>query len=160
MMPSRLPAVPTWIFSLLLSFCLGGIAAHADSETDPSKLIWQQSSEQGVFEVTLDPGVEKVGDDKQGLDQAIEINQFLEWVVTITTPDGEFVTPARVAVSGGMPMHGHGLPSQPQVSEYLGDGKYRLKGLMFSMNGRWELALDIQSKGQRDRVVFDLKIDY
>ena len=76
------------------------------------------------------------------------------------TPDGKAVAPARVSVSGGMPLHGHGLPSQPQVSEHTEDGKYLVKGLKFNMNGGWELAFDIQSEDQRDKVNFDIKIDF
>ena len=112
--------------------------------------VWSQTSSNGLFEVTLDPQT----------DDAVQINQFLAWIVTIKTTDGEVVTPARVTVSGGMPMHGHGLPSQPQVSEYLGEGKYLLKGLMFSMKGRWSINLDIQSQSSRDRVSFEIKLDY
>lgn len=126
------------------------LSCIADTNSDPDKLMWQQTSEQGIFDVTLDSNAGDV----------VAINEFLEWVLIIKDADGEPVTPVRVAVSGGMPMHGHGLPSQPQVSEYLGDGKYLIKGLKFSMNGRWELAFDIQSKEQADKVVFDFKIDY
>jgi len=85
---------------------------------------------------------------------------MIEWVVTIKTADGNPVEPARVLVTGGMPMHGHGLPTQPQVSEYLGDGRYLLKGLKFSMNGRWEINLEIQSKNLNDKVTFNVKIAY
>ncbi len=127
----------------------GADASESDVTTSP-KLQWRQTSTNGVFDVTLDPQT----------DDSIEINQFLEWVVTIKTADGQAVSPARVSVEGGMPMHGHGLPSQPQVSEYLGDGKYLLKGLMFSMHGRWTVELLIQSKSLRDRVAFDIKLDY
>lgn len=137
------------VFLIWLALCFNG--SFADTQkADSEKLVWQQASEKGLFEVTLDA---QSGD-------SVAINQFLEWVLTVKTAEGEDVTPARITVSGGMPMHGHGLPSQPQVSEYIGDGKYLLKGLQFSMNGRWELAFDIQSKEQRDKVVFELKVDY
>ena len=141
--------------SVALTLCL---SACADDEPEqvkvqgqvPDKLIWQQVSERGAFEVTLDSQT----------DGSVAINEFLEWVLTVKKPDGELVDPARVSVSGGMPAHGHGLPSQPQVSEHPADGKYLVKGLQFSMNGDWELAFDIQSQDQRDKVVFDLKVDF
>lgn len=132
-------------------FCLVFISASVHSDQEAQKiLVWQQTSEQGVFNVTLDSQVEN----------AVEINEFLEWILTVELASGEAVTPARITVGGGMPAHGHGLPTQPQVSEYLGEGKYLVKGLKFSMNGRWELSFDIQSKDHNDKVVFDLKIDY
>jgi len=141
-------SVRSWLLCLIAGML--SFSCIADTNSDPDKLMWQQTSEQGIFDVTLDSNTNDV----------VAINEFLEWVLIIKDADGEPVTPVRVAVSGGMPMHGHGLPSQPQVSEYLGDGKYLIKGLKFSMNGRWELAFDIQSKEQADKVVFDFKIDY
>ena len=137
-----------------LTVCLLCVNGCADKESAQGaaqeKLMWQQVSEQGAFEVTLDP---------QDSD-AVAINQFQEWVLTVKNADGEPVAPARVSVSGGMPAHGHGLPSQPQVGEHPEDGKYLVKGLKFSMNGSWELAFDIQSEDQRDKVNFDIEIDY
>lgn len=132
-------------------FCLVFISTSVLGEqASQGTLVWQQTSEQGVFNVTLDSQVEN----------AVEINEFLEWILTVESVSGEAVSPARITVGGGMPAHGHGLPTQPQVSEYLGEGKYLVKGLKFSMNGRWELSFDIQSEDQKDKVVFDLKIDY
>ncbi len=132
-------------------FCLVFITTSVLGEqATQESLVWQQTSEQGLFNVTLDSQVEN----------AVEINEFLEWILTVESVSGEAVSPARITVGGGMPAHGHGLPTQPQVSEYLGEGKYLVKGLKFSMNGRWELSFDIQSEDHRDKVVFDLKIDY
>jgi len=147
------PSIRSWLFFLVagvLSFSCSAETTSNPEKPESEKLIWQQTSEQGIFDVTLDSNTAGV----------VAINEFLEWVLIIKDAEGEPVTPVRVSVSGGMPMHGHGLPSQPQVSEYLGDGKYLIKGLQFSMNGRWELAFDIQSKEQTDKVVFEFKIDY
>ena len=110
----------------------------------------QKQSEKGMFAVSLDPQSS----------EKIELNEFLEWVVTIETPEGEPVTPARVSVGGGMPAHGHGFPTDPQISEHSEDGKYLLKGLMFSMNGTWLLELDIQSQDTSDKVAFDIDLDF
>ncbi len=119
------------------------------AETDANGLSWQQTSEQGLFEVTLD---------SQTAD-SVEINQFLEWVLTVKTPAGEPVEPARITVGGGMAAHGHGLPTQPRIADYLGEGRYLVKGLQFSMNGNWQLEFDIQAKDKTDKAVFELKID-
>ena len=138
---------------LCLVSCLG-LSACADKEPEEppeqEKPVWQKVSEQGAFEVTLDPQ----------FNESVAINEFLEWVLTVKTSDGKPVTPARVSVSGGMPLHGHGLPSQPQVSEHPEDGKYLVKGLKFNMNGDWELGFDIWSEDQRDKVNFEIKIDF
>lgn len=127
---------------LLASLCVGA--------NDTDKLVWQQVSQNGIFDVTLDAQA----------DDTVEINQFLEWILTVKTVAGEVVAPARISVDGGMQVHGHGLPTQPQISEYPGEGNYLIKGLKFNMNGNWELAFDIQTEDQQDSVVFELKIDY
>ena len=110
----------------------------------------QKQSENGMFEVSVDPQSS----------EKIELNEFVEWVVTIQTPEGDPVTPARVSVGGGMPAHGHGFPTDPQISEHSEEGKYLLKGLMFSMTGTWLLELDIQSKEASDKVAFDIDLDF
>jgi len=112
-------------------------------------LSWTQLSKNGVFEVTL-----------QSQAQRIAINKYLDWKLIIRTADGESVSPVRVRIGGGMPMHGHGLPTQPQLGKHLGDGAYMLKGLLFSMNGSWVLELDIQSKTLKDSVTLELEVDY
>ena len=147
------PSKPTRFRLLCLMSCLLSVTACADKaekELEQEELTWQQMSEQGAFEVTLDPQ----------FDDSVAINEFLEWVLTVKSADGKTVDPARVSVSGGMPAHGHGLPSQPQVSEHPEDGKYLVKGLKFNMNGDWELAFDIQSEDQRDTVNFEVEIDF
>lgn len=144
----RVPHLGT--FSKIISGLILCVALINGALADSKVTTWDQTSENGVFEVTLNPQT----------DESIEISEFLEWTVTVKTPDGEPVTPARITVDGGMPMHGHGLPSQPQVGEYLGEGKYLLKGLMFSMHGRWEILLDIQSRSLSDTVRFEIVLDY
>lgn len=124
-------------------------ASHSASMAESDHQSWTQHSENGVFEVTL-----------QSQNQNIEINEYLDWKLIIRTADGEPVSPVRVRIGGGMPMHGHGLPTQPQLGKHLGDGAYMLKGLLFSMNGSWVLELDIQSKTLTDSVKFELEVDY
>jgi hypothetical protein len=42
--------------------------------------------------------------------------------------NGEPVENATIAVDGDMPEHGHGLPTCPQVTKYLGNGDYLVEG--------------------------------
>src|SRR5262245_28595617 len=51
---------------------------------------------------------------------------------------GRPVEGARITVDGGMPEHGHGLPTQPQVQGSVGGGLYDIEGVRFSMGGWWE----------------------
>ena len=83
------------------------------------------------------------------------INQIHSWQVKLSTPDGVPVTHARINVDGGMPQHGHGLPTRPQVTRELADGTYLLEGMKFSMTGWWEIKLAIQTANAADRVTFN-----
>ena len=72
------------------------------------------------------------------------------WLLTLKTKTGASVERAAIAISGGMPQHNHGLPTSPQVTDYLGDGRYRIEGVKFTMSGWWQLRFAI-SAGRRLR---------
>jgi YtkA-like len=80
------------------------------------------------------------------------------WVLTLMTPDGKPVEGAKIWIDGGMPQHGHGLPTSPQMTSYLGDGRYRIEGMKFNMGGWWELKFAISGSPGDDRVTFNLML--
>lgn len=88
----------------------------------------------------------------------VPLNQMHTWTLTVTTPDGAPVENAEILVDGGMPQHGHGLPTSPQVTEYLGNGEYRVEGLRFQMTGWWEVKFNISAGGQTDSITFNLTL--
>ena len=90
--------------------------------------------------------------------EPITINQIHNWVLHIETPAGDPVSGAKISVSGGMPMHNHGLPTNPKVTTDLGRGKYKLEGLRFHMRGYWELIVIIEVQGRRDTGIVKLNI--
>jgi hypothetical protein len=51
-----------------------------------------------------------------------------------------------------MPEHRHGMNYRPSVKR-LGDGRWRVEGLMFHMPGRWELRLDVQAGGATEQLL-------
>lgn len=51
-----------------------------------------------------------------------------------------------------MPEHRHGMNYRPSVKS-LGDGRWRVEGLMFHMPGRWELQLDVKADGRTERLL-------
>jgi hypothetical protein len=91
---------------------------------------------------------------------AVEIGKFQTWVLELRTSDGAAVAGAAVAIAGGMPGHGHGLPTQPQVTEELGMGQYRIEGVKLNMAGAWVIEVFVESSAARDRLRFDLGVDY
>lgn len=88
----------------------------------------------------------------------VPLNKIHTWTLTVTTPDGALVENAEIIVDGGMPQHGHGLPTRPQVTAYLGNGEYRVEGLRFQMTGWWEVKFIISAGGQTDSITFNLSL--
>jgi hypothetical protein len=83
------------------------------------------------------------------------INQLHSWQVKLSTPAGAPVTQARITVDGGMPQHGHGLPTRPRVTRELPEGGYLIEGMKFSMTGWWEIKLAVDGPAGVDRVTFN-----
>ncbi len=106
------------------------------------------TSEQGHFDVAV---VQK---------ESLSIGQFLSWEIIVRDRKGDAVFPAQIGVSGGMPAHRHGLPTQPQVSRYLGEGKYLVEGLKFGMSGEWVVLFGIQTPANRDVVRYELQVSH
>lgn len=91
--------------------------------------------------------------------QAPAINQMHSWKVKLATADGQPVHGATFAVDGGMPQHGHGLPTQPRVTRELAAGTYQLDGMKFSMTGWWEVKLAIDGPQGADKVTFNTVVE-
>jgi hypothetical protein len=91
---------------------------------------------------------------------AVEIGNFQTWILELRQTGGAAVTGANLAIAGGMPGHGHGLPTQPQVTEELGGGRYRIEGMKLNMVGAWVIEVFVSTSVGRDRLRFDLAIDY
>lgn len=85
----------------------------------------------------------------------VAVNQIHAWQIDVTSATGEPVKNARISVAGGMPQHGHGFPTQPRVTKELGEGRYLLEGMKFSMVGWWEIKLDISASLGQDQVTFN-----
>jgi hypothetical protein len=111
-------------------------------------LSLDKSSAAGVYRVALVPPA-----------QPPAINQMHSWKVKLATSDGSPVHGARFLVDGGMPQHGHGLPTQPRVTRETGDGTYALDGMKFSMTGWWEVKLAIDGPQGADKVTFNTVVE-
>jgi hypothetical protein len=71
---------------------------------------------------------------------------------------GTPVRGAMVKIDGGMPQHGHGLPTRPRVTGESADGVYMVDGLRFNMGGWWELRFTFERAGLVDRVTFNVRL--
>jgi hypothetical protein len=63
-----------------------------------------------------------------------------------------------ITVDGGMPQHGHGLPTKPRVTRALGNGDHLVEGMKFNMGGWWVVKFAVAGEAGRDSVVFNLKL--
>jgi hypothetical protein len=136
---------------IVIALAIGAIAAGAFildrmmSLPDGLDLSRSKASEGKTYVVAVAPEHEPL---HQG--------EMHAWVLTLKTPDGAPVESARIGVDGDMPQHGHGLPTSPQMTTYLGAGRYRIEGVKFNMGGWWELKFAISAPPGDDRAVFNL----
>ena len=78
--------------------------------------------------------------------------------VAITDANGAPIEHANITIDGGMPQHGHGLPTRPRVTKQLGDGVYQIEGVRFNMGGWWEFKLSVTTDSGTDLVTFNLNL--
>jgi len=127
---------------------LAAVAAHAMGRShDGADLSTRRLSRDGRYEVTYTP-------------EALPIPKrtLHAWTFEVRTRDGRPVEGASLKVGGGMPDHGHGLPTAPAVREALGGGRYVVDGMKFSMGGYWVVDLAIDSSAGADMVRFELQL--
>jgi len=88
--------------------------------------------------------------------QPVPVNNLQSWDLTVKTADGRPVKGANIKILGDMPEHGHGFPTEPEVSGTMEDGQYLAEGLKFSMPGWWVVTFHITAGDMVDHVSFNL----
>jgi sugar lactone lactonase YvrE len=68
------------------------------------------------------------------------------------------LTDATLAVDAVMPEHRHGMNTQPEVLS-LGNGRFRVQGLMLHMAGLWELYFDVARGGVTERAQVGIALE-
>jgi hypothetical protein len=119
-------------------------SAEASGDLDYSRT---RSSEAGVYRGTIRPE----GD-------SIPQGRLQRWTLHLETAGGTAVDSATIAVDGGMPQHGHGLPTKPVVTRHSGKGDHIVEGLKFNMGGWWVVKFRVTSTSGTDVLVFNLKL--
>jgi hypothetical protein len=90
--------------------------------------------------------------------ESIKVGKLHRWTIAVATTDGAPVDSASITVDGGMPQHGHGLPTKPVVTDHMGGGQHLIDGMKFNMGGWWVVKLSIDGPKGADVVTFNLKI--
>jgi hypothetical protein len=91
-------------------------------------------------------------------EDSIPVNKMHQWTLHVETLDGKPVENATIQVDGDMPQHGHGLPTKPRVTKYLGNGNYRIEGMKFQMGGWWLMDFTITADRHTDAVHFNMML--
>ena len=126
----------------MLSSCM--LFAKPPADLDYSRT---RASEAGVYRATIRP---------QG--DTIPKGKLHRWTLHLETMDGVPVDSATVAVDGGMPQHGHGLPTKPRVTRRLGNGDHAVEGMKFNMGGWWVVKFRVASAAGNDSLLFNVKL--
>ena len=131
--------------TLLLAGAAGAVLAQAPARDACAATPGGRTAEAGQYRIAWrsDPSPVPVGR-LFALDLA---------VCSRATP-GEAVT---VSVDARMPAHGHGMNYKPGVKP-VGDGRFRIEGMMFHMPGHWELAFELREGGRTERIVQPLTV--
>lgn len=90
--------------------------------------------------------------------ETIPLRKLHQWQLHVETADGRPVDDATITVDGGMPQHGHGLPTRPRVTQTLGNGEYVVDGMKFNMGGWWTVTVLVQGAAGRDSATFNVKL--
>ncbi|KLK90481.1 hypothetical protein AA309_25570 [Microvirga vignae] len=133
------------ISALVLAAGIAAAGAMMRSVPDNLDLALEKPTAAGLYKAAIAPEA-----------ASIVVGSMHAWTATVRTPSGSPVKAARIGINGGMPRHGHGLPTSPQVTRSLGDGRYLIEGMKFNMRGWWTLDLAIDGPKGPDTVTFNL----
>jgi lipopolysaccharide/colanic/teichoic acid biosynthesis glycosyltransferase len=121
--------------------------AHKNSTPATPDFATTRTSDRRLYKVSFKSALEP-----------IPINEIHTWTIHLETSVGKPVENAKISVDGLMPEHGHGLPTEPQITNYLGNGDYTVEGMKFQMTGWWQVNFHIATNGQSDKVTFNLML--
>ncbi|MCT8328882.1 FixH family protein [Acidimangrovimonas sediminis] len=131
-----------------IPFALSASALSAGlfSQTIPDDLdlALRRSTDASLYTVEIAP-----------VDPSVRLGKMHAWTLGLTDKRGRPVESARIAISGGMPQHGHGLPTAPAVTQTLGEGRFLIEGMKFNMRGWWEIDLTIDGPSGTDAITFN-----
>lgn len=87
---------------------------------------------------------------------SVPLNDIHQWHLLIADKQGAPVSGATIEVTGHMPGHVHGLPTQPRVTDEIEPGVYRVEGMKFQMPGWWVMQFEVSGQSHDDTLIFNL----
>jgi hypothetical protein len=142
-MRSMLRIVGAFAVTALFTGCM--LFARPPKDLDYSRT---RLSEGGRYRGTIHP---------QG--DTIPKGRLHSWTLHLESPDGSPVKVEQVAVNGGMPQHGHGLPTKPRATRRTPEGDVVIDGMKFNMGGWWVVRFKVSAPGAApDSLTFNVKL--
>ena len=135
-----------WLVLAATLIVFGSLTACAHVPPASEFGLGPRTSAGGLYTATLQPA------------ESLRPRKLQSIQVTLKDAQGPAVDGAAIKVDGGMPQHGHGLPTQPRVTKALGNGVYVIDGVRFNMGGWWELRLAVAGNAGTDTVTFNLAL--
>lgn len=140
---------------LLIGLALLHVGCGMDTSVGPGRVqrpaaedfgFGPRASASGIYQATLEPL------------EPVRIGRIQTMRLELRDAAGAGVAGATITVDGGMPEHGHGLPTRPRVTRDLGGGIYEIEGVKFNMGGWWVFRLRIEAAAGADLVEFNLDL--
>lgn len=139
-----------WITALAIGALAGGqalmTASAAKRPAEREFGLGPRVSANGMFTAMLLPV------------EPVRVRTLQSMTVVITDASMHPVDNAQLTIDGGMPRHGHGLPTKPRVTSHIGGGVYEIDGVRFNMGGWWEFKVSITTPAGTDVVTFNLNL--
>ncbi len=129
--------------------CIHPASSPASVHLNIAPALRPQPSRQGRFQLAIKP-----------VTDAIRLNDLHTWMLHIETANGTLIQPKRILIGGGMPQHGHGFPSQPSITRYLGHGDWLIEGVQFNMTGKWQIRFKLLDDMGWDDSTFDFTLTH
>ena len=94
----------------------------------------------------------------ESLSGRLPLNKIHSWKLTVKSDKGNTVNDAKITVVGDMPEHGHGMPTNPEITKDAPAGVYRVDGMKFSMPGWWVITFNMKAGEMQDSVSFNIQV--
>ena len=139
----------SWLLLAGLALAIGceGGRPQGDAAASGDELARVAASKSGRYRIGVRPA-----------DPSAVRSELHDWVVRIERTDGEPARPSTVHFDGGMPSHGHGFTTTPQVTQQLAGGEFLVEGVKFHMAGPWQLRVSVSDAEGVDGASFEISV--
>jgi hypothetical protein len=147
----RLSLLMPLFASITLAACTTGAsedsASNAGAGTSGGPITATATTVDGLYQVTYRARIDPIA-----------AGNLHSWDLSVATAEGQPVEGAAMTMIGGMPIHTHGMATEPQIVAGAEPGAYVIEGIRFQMSGEWEVTLGITAGPGTDSVTFPLEV--